>query len=72
MIRDALPKASLYGVDLSPAYLRKANEDLLAKPGVLPQLVQANGESLPFVDNYFDGVVSVFLFHDCRPWRDRM
>ncbi|MFQ4137045.1 class I SAM-dependent methyltransferase [Nodosilinea sp. PGN35] len=64
MIRDTLPKASLYGVDLSPTYLRKASETLLAKPGVLPQLVQANGESLPFVDNYFDAVVSVFLFHE--------
>lgn len=64
MIRDALPKTSLYGVDLSPAYLRKANENLSAKPGVLPQLVQANGESLPFVDDHFDGVVSVFLFHE--------
>jgi ubiquinone/menaquinone biosynthesis C-methylase UbiE len=64
MIRDTLPKASLYGVDLSPAYLRKANETLAAKPGVLPQLIQANGESLPFIDNYFDAVVSVFLFHE--------
>lgn len=64
MLRDALPKASLYGVDLSPTYLRKANETLAAKPGVLPQLIQANGESLPFVDGYFDGVVSVFLFHE--------
>ncbi|WP_017298446.1 class I SAM-dependent methyltransferase [Nodosilinea nodulosa] len=64
MLRDALPKVSLYGVDLSPTYLRKANETLAAKPGVLPQLIQANGESLPFVDNYFDGVVSVFLFHE--------
>lgn len=64
MVRDTLPKASLYGVDLSPTYLRKANETLTAKPGVLPQLIQANGESLPFIDNYFDGVVSVFLFHE--------
>ncbi len=67
MIRAMLPKASLYGIDLSPTYLRKANEDLSKQPGLLPQLVQANGESLPFVDNYFDGVVSVFLFHELPP-----
>jgi ubiquinone/menaquinone biosynthesis C-methylase UbiE len=67
MLRDALPKASLYGVDLSPTYLRKANENLMAKPGVLPQLIQANGESLPFIDDYFEGVVSVFLFHELPP-----
>jgi ubiquinone/menaquinone biosynthesis C-methylase UbiE len=64
MIRDTLPKASLYGVDLSPAYLRKANELLSEKPGVVPQLVQGNAEALPFVDNYFEATVSVFLFHE--------
>ena len=64
MIRDMLPKASLYGVDLSPTYLRKANELLSVKPTVLPQLVRANAEELPFVDNYFEATVSVFLFHE--------
>ncbi|WOD38607.1 class I SAM-dependent methyltransferase [Nodosilinea sp. E11] len=67
MLREALPKVSLYGVDLSPTYLRKAIENLTDKPGVLPQLIQANGESLPFVDNYFEGAVSVFLFHELPP-----
>ncbi|HEY9734932.1 MAG TPA: class I SAM-dependent methyltransferase [Trichocoleus sp.] len=64
MVRETLPKASLYGVDLSPAYLRKANQTLSQKPSVLPQLVHANAESLPFVDNYFEATVSVFLFHE--------
>ncbi len=32
--------------------------------GNLPQLLQANAESLPYVDNYFHGVSSVFLFHE--------
>lgn len=64
MIRDTLPKTSLYGVDLSPAYLRKANGLLSSKAGVLPQLIQANGEELPFVEHHFDAVVSVFLFHE--------
>ncbi|MBD2194368.1 MULTISPECIES: class I SAM-dependent methyltransferase [Calothrix] len=64
MIRSALPKASLYGTDLSPAYLRKANEILSQIPGELPQLLQANAEKLPYVDNYFHAVTSVFLFHE--------
>jgi ubiquinone/menaquinone biosynthesis C-methylase UbiE len=64
MMRDTLPKASLHGIDLSPTYLRKANETLAAKPGLLPQLMQANGEALPFVESYFDAVVSIFLFHE--------
>ena len=64
MMREMLPQASLYGVDLSPTYLRKANELLTQKSGHLPQLIQANAEHLPFIDNYFDASVSVFLFHE--------
>ena len=52
-IRAALPKASLYGTDLSPAYLRKANQLLSENPGELPQLVQANAEELPYLDEIF-------------------
>jgi len=63
-IRSALPQASLYGTDLSPAYLRKANELLSQIPGELPQLLQANAEELPYLDNYFHAVTSVFLFHE--------
>ncbi len=48
-IRATLPKASLYGVDLSPAYLRKTNQLLSEMPGELPQLAQANGENLPYL-----------------------
>ncbi|MGK7946718.1 MAG: class I SAM-dependent methyltransferase [Microcystaceae cyanobacterium] len=67
MIRAMLPKASLYGLDLSSAYLKKANELLSQNYGDLPQLMQGNGEALPFVENYFQGVVSVFLFHELPP-----
>lgn len=64
MLRDTLPKASLHGVDLSPTYLRKANELLTKEPGTLPQLIQTNAEKLPYLDNYFEATVSVFLFHE--------
>lgn len=63
-IRSTLPHASLYGTDLSPAYLRKANELLSQIPGEVPQLLQANSEELPYLDNYFHAVTSVFLFHE--------
>ncbi len=63
-IRAALPQAALYGTDLSPAYLRKANELLSQIPGELPQLVQANAEELPYLDNYFHAITCVFLFHE--------
>ena len=64
LIRAALPQASLFGTDLSPAYLRKANELLSQIPGELPQLLQANAEELPYVDDYFHAVTSIFLFHE--------
>jgi ubiquinone/menaquinone biosynthesis C-methylase UbiE len=66
-IRSMLPKASLHGVDLSAAYLRKANQSLSQQPGELPQLMQANAEELPYLDNYFHGVTCVFLFHELPP-----
>lgn len=64
MLRGMLPDAALFGTDLSPAYLRKANQILSEIPGELPQLLQANVESLPYVDNYFHGLTCVFLFHE--------
>ncbi|NJL80566.1 MAG: methyltransferase domain-containing protein [Richelia sp. SM2_1_7] len=64
MIRAALPQASLFGTDLSPTYLRKANQLLSEIPGELPQLLQANAEELPYLENYFHAVTCVFLFHE--------
>lgn len=63
-VRAMLPQASLFGLDLSPAYLRKANEQLSRIPGELPQLLQGNIEELPYVDNYFHAITCVFLFHE--------
>ncbi|MGC1310089.1 MAG: class I SAM-dependent methyltransferase [Phormidesmis sp.] len=65
LINQAMPEVALYGVDLSPAYIRKANESLANSKGLIPaQLVQANGEELPFVDQFFEATTSTFLFHE--------
>ena len=64
MLRSAFPEVQLYGTDLSPTYLRKANQLLIDLPGELPQLLQANAESLPYADATFDIATSVFLFHE--------
>ncbi|NJM64355.1 MAG: class I SAM-dependent methyltransferase [Acaryochloris sp. RU_4_1] len=63
-LRGSFPDAALYGVDLSHTYLRKTNQLLSQDAGKLPQLLQANAEALPYVDNYFHGLSSVFLFHE--------
>ena len=66
-IRATLPKASLYGVDLSPNYLKKANKLLSEDLGKLPQLLQGNAENLPFRAKYFQGITCVFTFHELPP-----
>ena len=72
-LRGVFPLASLFGTDLSPAYLRKANQLLSQNLGELPQLLQANAEDLPYRDNYFHAVSSVFLFHELpAPVRQRV
>lgn len=63
-IRASLPTASLFGIDLSPPYLRKAGRLLAEELGELPQLVQGQAEAMPYKDNYFDGITCVFLFHE--------
>ena len=63
-IRGGLPRAQLIGLDLSAAYLRQANRWLSALPGELPQLVQGNGEAMPFAEGSVQGVTCVFLFHE--------
>ncbi|MGB7086705.1 MAG: class I SAM-dependent methyltransferase [Phormidesmis sp.] len=64
LIDQAMPEAALYGVDLSPAYLRKAHDNLSHVDGIPAQLIQANGEALPFIDAFFEATTSTFLFHE--------
>jgi ubiquinone/menaquinone biosynthesis C-methylase UbiE len=63
-LRGALPHAQLVGLDLSTAYLRQANRWLAELPGELPQLVQGNGEQMPFADGSFQALTCVFLLHE--------
>ncbi|MEM1426831.1 MAG: class I SAM-dependent methyltransferase, partial [Cyanobacteria bacterium P01_H01_bin.130] len=72
-LKAALPEASFFGLDLSPNYLRRANEVLSRLPNALPQLAQGNAEALPYLDGYFHGVTNVFLFHEIPgPIRQRI
>lgn len=64
MLRQVFPKVSLFGIDLSPAYLRKANQLLTEDAAALPQLVQGKAEDMPYRSDYFDSVTCVFLFHE--------
>ena len=63
-LRASFPKAQLSGIDLSPAYLKKANRLLAQAGGINPQLVAANGERCPYPDETFHGVSNVFMLHE--------
>jgi ubiquinone/menaquinone biosynthesis C-methylase UbiE len=58
----ALPKARLFGVDLSRPYLDHAGKLLGDACDV--SLVRDNAEATPFAPDSFDGVASIFLFHE--------
>jgi ubiquinone/menaquinone biosynthesis C-methylase UbiE len=61
-LAQAHPALRLYGVDLSPAYVRVARErlDHLAEVA----LAVENAEHLPYADRTFDLLTSVYLFHE--------
>jgi ubiquinone/menaquinone biosynthesis C-methylase UbiE len=65
MLGAAMPKALLFGLDLSPQYVARARETLPRELDV--SLVVENAERMPFVDGHFDVATSVFLFHELPP-----
>jgi ubiquinone/menaquinone biosynthesis C-methylase UbiE len=58
----AFPKAKITCVDLSPYYLKSAQNKLKNFSRI--NFVETNAESLPFKDSSFDVVFSCFLFHE--------
>lgn len=70
----ALPGSELVGVDLSPWYVEHARERLAAdarlaprasgEARVVPRVEVGNAEHLPFADESFDVVTSIFLLHE--------
>lgn len=70
-LASAHPSLRLYGVDLSPAYVRAARKRL-AHVGECAISVE-NAEALPFADGAFDVVTNVYMFHELpRPTRRKV
>lgn len=61
-LAEALPQASITAVDISPSYVQHAKQRFLSYKNV--DFMVANAEDLPFKDESFDAVVSVFLHHE--------
>jgi ubiquinone/menaquinone biosynthesis C-methylase UbiE len=68
-IRDALPAAQVWGVDLVAAMLEKGTPRWQRHAGRL-QPIQGDSERLPFADNSFDFVTCANSFHH-YPRQDR-
>ncbi|GAQ87142.1 hypothetical protein KFL_003340060 [Klebsormidium nitens] len=77
-LKDNYPSARTYGVDLSPNYLKAAEENMdyferfdMQVNGFRklsrPRYIQASAESLPFGDRSLDVVTCVYLFHELPP-----
>ncbi len=66
-LQRTFPSAQLYGLDLSPAYLRKAKLKLSPHSALRPQWCQGNAEYCPYADESVHGVTSVFLLHELPP-----
>ena len=58
----ALPRARLYGVDMSPAYVKRARQRLLEIDEIT--LGVENAEDLPFADGTFEVATSTYMFHE--------
>lgn len=58
----SFPGVKITCIDLSDAYLKRAQENLKDCSNI--NFLQAEGENLPFKDETFDAVFSVYLFHE--------
>jgi ubiquinone/menaquinone biosynthesis C-methylase UbiE len=61
-LAQAFPAMPMTGIDLSLPYLAEAASYLHGRRNV--SLLEANAEALPFADESFDIVTSVYLFHE--------
>ncbi len=63
-IRSAFPKSELTGLDLSSSYLKQASKYLNNGENELVQLIKGNAERVPILDQSFQAITCVFLFHE--------
>jgi ubiquinone/menaquinone biosynthesis C-methylase UbiE len=61
-VRMAFPRAKIVAIDLSGPYLKKAQAEL--SRWTRHDFIEADAAQLPFLDQSFDAVYSVFLFHE--------
>ncbi len=60
----AFPKSELIGIDLSGSYLKQASKYLNNSQRDMVQLIKGNAEKIPLLNETFNGITCVFLFHE--------
>ena len=65
LVKQAWPRLSALGLDLSEAYIRHARRHLRRRPHL--HLLVANAEAIPVPDNSVEAVTSIFMFHELPP-----
>jgi len=65
LVKDAYPRLSVTGLDLSDAYLEETRRHLGSRSRY--DTVCAGAEDMPFDDACFDIATSIFLFHELPP-----
>lgn len=61
----AMPRLNLTGLDLSPPYAEASREAVRRWPNA--DVVEGLAEALPFEDERFDHLISIYLFHELPP-----
>jgi ubiquinone/menaquinone biosynthesis C-methylase UbiE len=64
-VKQAWPRLSLVGLDLSEAYIRHARRHLRRWTRI--DLFVANAEAIPAPDSSVDAVTSIFMLHELPP-----
>jgi ubiquinone/menaquinone biosynthesis C-methylase UbiE len=65
LVKQAWPRLSALGLDLSEAYIRHARRHLRRRSRL--HLLVANAEAIPAPDNSVEAVTSIFMFHELPP-----
>jgi ubiquinone/menaquinone biosynthesis C-methylase UbiE len=63
-VKEAFPRLPVAGLDLSPAYIGEARRHLSPYEA---SFEAANAEAMPFAEDSFDLLTTVYLFHEVPP-----
>jgi len=64
-VKQAWPRLSVIGLDMSDVYVQHAKRHLMSRPRT--RFIVGKAEAIPLPDNSQDAVTSIFFFHELPP-----